>query len=244
MRPLHTSLTGEKRLFKQSSSSLAASWSTVWSADVRHGDNHSTPDGVATWRRNVCLEKHIQLLLTWVQMLGPEISQCLFSPLTTQHIHHSTSLLCWWEVSKMLHWNKSPVTQSLANKADCPFVFHSASIRPPSYTVVQMSTDCKHTDHKPCLIHFPVFTTPEITLTTAPALCRPGLHIPPHINAALQKWQLGLLSSKSPQTISEEHQHLRADPNTTLCGPSGPVALTPHKAPSMSPWTPWEIAEV
>lgn len=56
----------------------------------------------------------------------------------------------------MLHWNKRPLTQSLATKADCLFAFQSASFRPPSMTAVQISTDCKHSDHEPWLIHGPV----------------------------------------------------------------------------------------
>lgn len=69
------------------------------------------------------------------------------SPLTTHHIHHSASPLCWWVVSETLHENKSPLTQSLATKADCLFVFHAASVRSPPHTVVQTSTDCKHSHH-------------------------------------------------------------------------------------------------
>lgn len=244
-RPCHTSLTREKGLFKQSSSSLAASWSTLWSRiKMRHSDNHSTPDGVATWRTWNILS--IQLRPTWLHMPGAPIPQC--SPLTTHHTHQSTSLLRWWVLSEMLSEEKKSLTQSVATKADTLFVFLVEHQSDLLLTVVQSSTDCKHSGHELCLIHGAVFSPlPVIALTTAPARCRPGLHILPHIKDLHSEADCCRLKSRSltnlPSSLQRAPTVSGPDSNTTQCGPSGPVTLTPHKATSTSPRAPWETAE-
>lgn len=193
---------------------------------------------------------YIQLRLTWLHMLGPVIPQCMQASARpfnyAPHTSFSISIMLmsgFWDAtleqksshSKLGHQSRLSLCVSCCISQ---LSLHS-SHRPPQAVNIQIMSR----DSLSC-----VLTTPHDRTDHSPSLvqARPA-HPVSHQRTALQSWTAeltavhwGLLPSK---LSAESTGGLRTDPKITRCGPSGPVTLTPHKAPSMSPCTPWEIVE-
>lgn len=102
---------------------------TRWKIKMQRGDTHSA--AADRRKKNVCPEICTLLRMTWLRMLGPAVPQWMQASAQTFNYMPHTSLNMsimfdeWF--SEMLLQNKSPLTHSLATKAEHLLGFHNAA---------------------------------------------------------------------------------------------------------------------